>query len=574
MADLEAKDTAEEKRASSAQDNRKNGEITAKNVLIQGTILAAASIIAKVIGLIYRIPLFNILGDVGNSYYSTANEIYSIILMISSFSLPLAVSRLMSERIQKGEMKNANRVFLCSMRFAVISGGILALITYAFAGVITKYVMNVEYPKYGLRVLAPVILIFAITGVFRGFFQGFSNMVPTAVSQVIEQIINAAVSIWGAWVLMDYGRSLVAKGENELAAPGWGAAGATFGTVASVTVALLFMMYLYMRFNRRFRHAVRKDQTGKRESSRYLYRVLILTILPIILSTLVYNISNVLDQGIFNAILKSQNYTEKQYATIWGIYTGRFRVLMNVPLSLASSLGPAVVPSLTAAVAARDKASAVRTVHSSTRYTMIVTIPCAMGMAALGGPIIRMLFHPDSGMALSAGIMQAGAAVIILYALSTLTTAILQGLGKLREPLIHNVIALVIHVISLVVMLRYLNLNIYSVLYSNAIFALVVCILNALAIRRYIYYQQEIRKTYIVPLISSIIMAFGSYAVWYVLDKVFGNSIATIMAILFGMVIYLISMVAFRGITASEMRKLPKGEILVGIFVKMGLLRE
>ncbi len=574
MADLEAKDTAEEKRASSAQDNRKNGEITAKNVLIQGTILAAASIIAKVIGLIYRIPLFNILGDVGNSYYSTANEIYSIILMISSFSLPLAVSRLMSERIQKGEMKNANRVFLCSMRFAVISGGILALITYAFAGVITKYVMNVEYAKYGLRVLAPVILIFAITGVFRGFFQGFSNMVPTAVSQVIEQIINAAVSIWGAWVLMDYGRSLVAKGENELAAPGWGAAGATFGTVASVTVALLFMMYLYMRFNRRFRHAVRKDQTGKRESSRYLYRVLILTILPIILSTLVYNISNVLDQGIFNAILKSQNYTEKQYATIWGIYTGRFRVLMNVPLSLASSLGPAVVPSLTAAVAARDKASAVRTVHSSTRYTMIVTIPCAMGMAALGGPIIRMLFHPDSGMALSAGIMQAGAAVIILYALSTLTTAILQGLGKLREPLIHNVIALVIHVISLVVMLRYLNLNIYSVLYSNAIFALVVCILNALAIRRYIYYQQEIRKTYIVPLISSIIMAFGSYAVWYVLDKVFGNSIATIMAILFGMVIYLISMVAFRGITASEMRKLPKGEILVGIFVKMGLLRE
>ena len=574
MADLEAKDTAEEKRASSAQDNRKNGEITAKNVLIQGTILAAASIIAKVIGLIYRIPLFNILGDVGNSYYSTANEIYSIILMISSFSLPLAVSRLMSERIQKGEMKNANRVFLCSMRFAVISGGILALITYAFAGVITKYVMNVEYAKYGPRVLDPVILIFAITGVFRGFFQGFSNMVPTAVSQVIEQIINAAVSIWGAWVLMDYGRSLVAKGENELAAPGWGAAGATFGTVASVTVALLFMMYLYMRFNRRFRHAVRKDQTGKRESSRYLYRVLILTILPIILSTLVYNISNVLDQGIFNAILKSQNYTEKQYATIWGIYTGRFRVLMNVPLSLASSLGPAVVPSLTAAVAARDKASAVRTVHSSTRYTMIVTIPCAMGMAALGGPIIRMLFHPDSGMALSAGIMQAGAAVIILYALSTLTTAILQGLGKLREPLIHNVIALVIHVISLVVMLRYLNLNIYSVLYSNAIFALVVCILNALAIRRYIYYQQEIRKTYIVPLISSIIMAFGSYAVWYVLDKVFGNSIATIMAILFGMVIYLISMVAFRGITASEMRKLPKGEILVGIFVKMGLLRE
>lgn len=567
---------AEEKDQSdqNASDKNKKGESTAKNVLIQGTILAAASIIAKVIGLLYRIPLFNILGDVGNSYYSTANEIYSIILMISSFSLPLAVSKLMSERIQKGEMRNANRVFLCSMRFAVVSGGVLALITYVFAGVITKYIMNVEYAKFGLRVLAPVILIFAVTGVFRGFFQGFSNMVPTAVSQVIEQIVNAIVSIWAAWVLMDYGKSLVAGGENELIAPGWGAAGATFGTVVSVTIALLFMMFLYLRFNRRFRHAMRKDKTAKRESSRYLYRVLILTILPIILSTLVYNISNVLDQGIFNAILKSQNYTEKQYATIWGIYTGRFRVLMNVPLSLASSLGPAVVPTLTAAVALKDKASAVRTVHSSTRYTMIITIPCAMGMAALGGPIIQMLFHPTSGMPLSAGIMQAGAAVIILYALSTLTTAILQGLGKLRDPLIHNGIALVIHIISLVIMLRFMNLNIYAVLYSNVIFALVVCILNAMSIRRYIYYQQEIRKTFIIPFLSSIVMAFGAYAIWYVLNNIFGNTIATILAIFCAMIIYLISLVAFRGLTAPEMRKLPKGEVLVHIFKNLGLLRE
>ncbi len=355
-------------------------------------------------------------------------------------------------------------------------------------------------------------------------------------------------------------------------APGWGAAGATFGTVASVTVALLFMMYLYSRFYRRFRHAVRKDHTGRRESSRHIYRLLILTILPIILSTLIYNISNVLDQGIFNAVLKTQNYTEKQYATIWGIYSGRFRVLMNVPLSLASSLGPAVVPSLTAAVAARDKDAAVWTVKSATRYTMMITIPCAFGMAALGRPITQMLFHPENGMDLTAGIMQAGAAVIILYALSTLTTAILQGLGKLRDPLIHCSIALVIHVIALFVMLRYLNLNIYSVLYSNILFALIVCILNALSIRRYIYYQQEFKKTFIIPLIASIIMAFGSYAIWYVLHFLFGNSISTVLAIVAGMIIYIISLVAFRGLTKDELLRLPKGGWFVRIFTKMGLL--
>ena len=127
------------------------------NFLVQGSILAIASIIARIIGLVYRIPLTNTLGDSGNSYYSTANEIYSIILMISSFSLPLAISRMMSERIHKGEFKNAYRVFLCAMRFAVLAGGVMALLTWLFAGLFTKYVMNFEMAKYALRVIAPAI---------------------------------------------------------------------------------------------------------------------------------------------------------------------------------------------------------------------------------------------------------------------------------------------------------------------------------------------------------------------------------------------------------------------------------
>lgn len=545
----------------------------ARMVLVQGTILAAASILAKIIGLIYRIPLTNILGDDGNSYYSTANEIYSIILMVSSFSLPLAVSRLMSERLHKGYIKSAYKVFLCAMRLAVMSGVLLALLTYILAGVITKNVMNLEYAKYGLRVLAPAILIFAIMGTFRGFFQGFSNMVPTALSQLIEQIVNAVVSLYGAYVMYDYGMQLANKEGNELLAPSWGAAGATFGTVASVTVAMIIMMFLYTRFYRGFRSQIREDHTGHRESARTIYRALILTILPIVLSTLVYNISNVLDQGIFNAVLKSQGYTEKQYATIWGIYSGKFRVLMNVPLSLSSSLGPAVVPSLTAAVASGDKKSAVATVHSSTRYTMIITIPCALGMAALGGPIIQMLFHPASGLALSAGIMQAGALVIILYSLSTLTTAILQGLGKLKEPLIHNVAALVVHIIILYVMLRVWNLNIYSVLYANAIFALIVCIMNAISIRRFIYYKQEYRKTFIVPALSSIIMAFAAFLAYQLLHLFLGSTIPTVIAILVGIVVYGVALVVFRGVTKAEIGKLPKGRLILKALGKMGLMR-
>ncbi len=544
-----------------------------KNFLVQGSILAAASIVAKMIGLVYRVPLTNIIGDSGNSYYSTANEIYSIILMISTFSFPLAVSRMMSQRINKGQYRNANKVFMCAMRFAVMSGAVMALACYILAGVITKYMMNFELAKYGLRVIAPAILIFAITGIFRGYFQGFGDMVPTAVSQIIEQVINAVFSVVCAGLMFKYGMSLVNAGGDELLAPAWGAAGANFGTVASVTVALLFMMWMYMRNQRTFQKLYNKDLGNKRESSAEIYNELLITVLPIILSTVVYNITTVLDQGIFNAVLKGQGFSEKEYSIIWGIYTGKFRVLMNVVLSLASSLGPAIVPSMTAAIARRDRKEAVSKINQAIRFTMIFSIPCAFGLAALGGPVIIMLFHPTSGLPLSTGIMQAGAVMIILYALSTLTTAILQGMGKLREPLYHNVIALVIHIIALVIMLKTFNMNIYGVIAANTVFALVMCILNAFAIKRAIGYRQEVYKTFFVPTVASVIMAFAAYGTYALFHLALGVTIPTVLAVLVGAAVYAVSLVAFKGITANEMLMLPKGKTAVRLFRKLGLFR-
>lgn len=545
-----------------------------KSFLVQGSILAAASIIAKIIGMIYRIPLTNILGDSGNSYYSTSNEIYSIILMVSSFSIPLALSKMMSERINRGEYRNANRVFRCAMRFSVLVGSVTALLTYLLAGVITKYIMNFELAKYGLRVIAPAILIFAITGTFRGFFQGFGDMVPTAVSQIIEQIVNAVLSVVCAAVMFQYGMSLAEETGNNLLGPAWGAAGGTFGTVGSVTVALIFMMIVYQHRRRSFSRKMARDTGHRKESSADIYRELFATILPIILSTVVYNISTVLDQGIFNAILKSQGYTEEQYSIIWGIYVGKYRVLMNVVLSLASSLGPAIVPSMTAAISRNNKKEAIRNISKAIRFTMIFSIPCALGLAALGGPITVMLFHPDSGVPLAAGIMRAGALMIILYALSTLTTSILQGMGKMKEPLYHNLIALVVHVVCIVWFLRGLNLNIYAVIAANTVFALIVCVLNAISINRTVRgYHQEIYKTFLIPTAASLIMAFVAYGVYSLFHRFAGVTGPCILAILVGMFVYLFVLVAFHGIEVKEIEAMPHGQSILRLCRRLGMLR-
>ena len=552
----------------------KEKKSNSKNYLVQGSILAVASIIAKIIGMIYRFPLTNTLGNEGNSYYSTANEVYNIVLMISSFSLPLAVSKLVSERIHKGEYKNAHRVFLCAMRFALIAGGALALLTYVFAGVITKYVLSIELAVYALRVLAPAIFVFAIVGVFRGFFQGYSNMTPTAVSQVIEQIVNAIFTVVCANIMYSYGVSLAQENGNELLGPAWGAAGGTFGTVVSITVAMLFMMFVYTVQKSTLKRQMRRDVTTHLESERAIYRTMILTIIPIVLSTLIYNISNVADQGVFNKVLLSQGYTEKQYTSIWGIYSGQFRVLMNVPLSLASCLAPSVVPSLTAAMARGDRGDARRKIRTSVRFTMIITIPCAVGMAALAKPILTMLYPSlETGRPLAVGIMQAGALLIILYAFSTLTTGILQGLGKLQTPLINNAAALVIHFILLYVMLTAGNLNIYAVVWSNICFALIVSVLNAIAIARFLHYRQEWKRTFLIPVIVSIIMRAAAYLVYQLFHLVFGNTISVLFAILAGVATYGIGLISFKGITVEEIAALPKGHLIVRLLRKTGLVR-
>ncbi len=549
--------------------NKKSGN----NFLVQGTILAAAAIIAKIIGLVYRIPLLNILGNEGVSYYSMSNEIYAIILMISCFNLPLAISKLVSERVHRGEYRNAHRVFLCAVRFALLSGGALALLTYIFAGVITKNLMSFELAVYGLRVLAPAIFISAVIGTFRGYFQGYSTMVPTAVSQVIEQIVNAVVTLVCANIMFSYGASLAAKEGNDSLGPAWGAAGGTFGTVASLTIALLFMMFVYTAQKKTLMHNIRRDRDSAPEPASEIYRQVILTILPVILSSVIYNISNVADQGVFNRVLGSQGYTDAQYGSIWGIYSGQFRVLMNVPLALASSMQPSVVPSLTAAIASRNRSEARRKINIAIRFTMLLTIPCAAGMAALAKPIITMLFTQERGVPLSVGIMQAGALMIIFYGLSTLTTGILQGIGRLKTPLVNCSIALVLHFILLYVLLTAGNLNIYAVVYANIFFALAVSVLNALSIRRYMSYRQEWYKTFIVPGISSIIMAAAVYIVYSLFHAFAGNTVSTVFAIIAGVAVYCVGLVTFHGITIEELAQFPKGHVLIRFLRKLGIAR-
>ncbi|SDB09156.1 putative polysaccharide biosynthesis protein [Eubacterium oxidoreducens] len=541
------------------------------NFLIQGSILAIASIISRIIGLVYRIPMQQVIGDGGNNLYGTAYEIYNVFLLISSFSLPLAVSKLVSTRVAQKDRKNAYRYFKGSLFFAIISGLAVTLIVFFGAGFFAD-IMNTPFSYYALRVLAPTLFIVAVMGTIRGFFQGLGTTMPSAISQIIEQIVNAIISIIASYVLFSYGAKVGAvMGDQKNYAEAYGAAGGTLGTCIGAVIGLFFISFVFFAYRPVMKRLIRKEKKNPSESYRRIIRIVIMTIIPVLLSTTIYNISSVIDNGLFKAIAEHQGYSAEVFGDMWGIFSGKTKLLLNVPIAIASALAASTVPTLAAAYANKDMELLRKRIHSAIRFTMLIAFPCAVGMGVLAGPILQLLFSDTN--TLSAQMLSVGAISIIFYSLSTISNGILQGIDKMRVPVTNAIYALILHVAFLVVLMMVFDLNIMAVVMANTFYAFIMCILNHWGIRKEARYKQEIKKTFLLPGLSSCMMGiivFGVYKALFMLLK--ANSIATVVAIVIGMLSYAIIMIVSKGITKAELETMPKGNILIKIFEKLHLM--
>lgn len=545
--------------------NKKNKN---SNFIVQGGILAIAGLITRIIGMIYRIPVTNIIGDQGNGYYAGAYYVYNIMLLISSYSLPIAISKIVSTRRSKNQYRNASKVFNGGLIFAFISGGIVCLAVW-FGSNVFAALLNEPLSAIALRIFAPTLLVVAIMGVIRGYFQGMGTMIPTAVSQIIEQIINAVVSIIAAKMLFDYGKKVAALLHNDNFAPAYGAAGSTLGTSLGAFVALLFLIVLLLMINSRLRREKMDDTTKYTEDYSDVFRIIILTVLPVILSTAIYNINDILDNIIFNRLMTANGLASEKTA-IWGIYTGKAKLLLNVPIALANSMSASSVPALAACVAANNLRGARKKVSAAMRFTMIISFPCATGLFVLADPIVKMLFTGDPSKA--AAYIRAGALSVIFYSISTLLNGILQGIGKMKLPVRNAAISLSVHIVLLYVLMSRFKMGIYAVIISITAFSLIMSILNAFCVKKELKYRQEIAMTFIIPSISSVVMGIVIFVLYRLLNLFLGNIISTLIAIIIGSLVYFVCILKLRGIREDEMYDLPMGKRLVTFAKKLNLL--
>ena len=540
--------------------------------LAQGIILASAGIITKIIGFIYRIPMLNFMGLDGQGYYDIAFQVYTIALTISSYSLPLAVSKLVSARMAKGERKNAYRVFKAAMLFAFVAGGLITLVVLLGADTIATNIMGAKLSSYALKVLAPGLLIVSIMGVLRGYFQGLGTMIPTALSQILEQIVNAVVSVVGAAMLLKYGESVAKTQGNELLAAAYSSAGGTLGTVAGALMGLVFLGFSYCAYKSIQKKQLRMDRSKHTEDYKTIFKLLLLTIAPVILSTTVYNLSNVVDSAMFNKIMTAQGFSEKECVTLLG-KLGQYYTLFNVPLAVANALGSSMIPGLVRAYESHERKLVHNRIYMAARYTMLIAIPSAVGFFVLGEPIMNFIW-PSVDNSMQNMIWKIGAISLIFYSLSTITNAVLQGLNRMMKPVKNATVSLILHLVSLFIMMVVFKWGLYAVIVSKIVFSLSMCIMNSHDIREACGYVQERQRTFVIPGIAAGIMGIAAYLAHLVLDIFVGGRFATLVALFTAVIVYAVCLLKMGGLTEDELLSMPKGATLNSICRKLHLLND
>ncbi len=528
------------------------------NTLVKNaSFLMVAALISKIIGMLYKSPLSNTLGNESYGLFQYAQNAYFILLMIASFSIPQAVSKIMAEKIVFKRYRDAQKVFHGALLYAVIAGGIVALICVFGAPILVPDSM--KGARLALQMLAPTIFLSGILGVFRGYFQAYRNMMPTSLSQIIEQIFVAVFALVMSNVMMNH---FADAGADELNR--WGAAGATMGTGAGVLSALIFMLIVYGINRKIIRKKVVRDRYSRDDSMAEVMKLIILIVMPIIFSAFIYNVNGYINSFMYSSAMGAQGMEEKAISALYAEY-GYFATLINIPLTLASTAPTSMIPEVSAHYARGDIKAANSKIDRATWLSMLISIPAAVGLAVLSGPITEILFPRTDGV--GGKLLILGAITIVLNGNSNISNGVLQGIGKANIPVVNAAIALGADVVAMLLMLFFTDLGIYAIVIAMTVYAIVMCVLNERKMKQYMKYKNKWRSAYIYPFLASVPMGIVAGGVYYGLIYVFPESTLVKLAVL-GVAVILAAVVYFAVYltlskpSAEELSMIPGGRIL------------
>ena len=539
-----------------------------KTSLVKGTaVLAAAGLFVKFLGAFFRIPLANMIGAVGMANYAPAYSLYNFLLVFSTAGIPVAVSKMVSERHAVGRYAEAAQVFQLSRLLMLATGMVGFSVVFLYAEEIAE-LFHVPGASLSMRAMAPALLLVPLVASYRGYFQGMNNMIPTAVSQIAEQIFRVAAGLALAMFLKD--NVWIFEGFT------WqqrGAAGGCFGAAAGGLGGLLAIGMLYLTARRQLKERIRRDRTTRCSSSFLILKKMLVIALPITLGAAIMPIVGLIDAGVVAARLQASGWEKEVAEDLYGQLTGFAAPLIGFPQILIQSVVVSLVPLAAAAKQKKDVYQLQETLGTGYRIAMILGTPCAIGLIALAQPILLLLYPTQKASAIHAApCLQLLGLGFFALAVVQVSTGALQGIGRQMVPVRNLMAGVVVKFVLTWSLTAVPAVNIKGAALGNAAAYLIAAALDVGALRRATGLRLQVVQTFFKPAICSAVMGVAAAVSYSLLYRGLGhNSAACLGAVVIAILVYGLMILRTGTIRRAEMSRLPLGEKLTSICDRLKL---
>lgn len=520
-------------------------------------VLSIAGLISKVLGAVYRIPLARLIGGEGVGLYQMAYPIYTMMLAVSTAGIPVAISILVAERKARGDEVGARRVFRVSLLLLTFTGALFSLIIFQGAYYLAVKVLYDERAFYAVVTVSPAIFFTALASAFRGYFQGHQSMTPTAVSQVVEQMVRVSTVLVAAYLLLPYGVEFAA-------------AGATFGAVTGSAAALSVLLLIYASY--RYRHRGRKKPNrfiAQEPVMRLVLRIAAIA-LPLSFSGLVMPVIQVIDATIVPLRLQAAGFSMARATELFGQFSGMATTLINLPTIVTVSLAMSLVPAISEAAARRQRGLIGSRIAQALRITMLLVLPAACGLWVLATPIATLLYGiPEVGISL-----EVLAPAAVLLGLYQTTSGALQGLGQTYIPVRNLIIGASVKVLGNYYLTAMPQLEIRGAGIATLAGFFVALLLNFITLKRATGFPVRVVESLLKPVFAVTIMTAVVKKVHHVLTVALGSQPATVIAVAVGAFVYLTALLLLGSIREKDLKMIPGvGRPIAKFLNKVGLVR-
>lgn len=523
--------------------------------VLGAAILGAAGIFCKIIGVLIRIWAYNIIGVEGMVYYEAVFPFYSWLLIISSSGIPTAISRMVSERTARGEYLGARTVLRRSLLvlslIGLVTTGVLFFgaewFSVAFIGKDSSYVLP-------FRMLAPALFFVSAMCAYRGYLQGMQHMSGTGLSQITEQVVKAlfGLTLAGFWM---------PKG------PEYGAAGLLLGVTVSEAVALLVVMAFRFKNRKTYLPEGTSLQVGEQKG---IVSTMLRIAVPITLGASIIPLTSILDVKMIFSLL-GVYMDEAAVDAAYVALSSNVRSLINLPASLTTALAMSLVPAISSSRSKGDAEGVRRAAGMGLKLSMVIGLPCAVGLYLMGGPVIRMLFSiTEESLAQATRIMHVAAWTVIFISLVQTTTGALQGIGKQRWPVLFLLVGGILKVVTNRILLAIPSINILGASFSNIVCYGVAGVLDTVMLIKFTGLKVNWKDTLLKPLYASAIMGAVVYLLYDLLYRIHPGSIVTLLTVFVAVVVYVVLVLGMRMFTQEELRYIPGGTRLVRLMKRKG----